>query len=90
MQVRVSFWSGPLHGSTAVTSKLQDFKVFFNERERLVYIYHRDEREYTYDIDKSLRATGIYDQVKQFFEPKGGESVQFDELPVRDAEVSDA
>jgi hypothetical protein len=89
MQIRVSFWSGPLHSSTALTSKLQDYKVFFNDSERLVYIYRRDERDYNYDIDKSLKATAIFDQVKQFFEPKSGEVVSFDELPVRDAEVTE-
>lgn len=89
MQLRVNFWSGPLHGSTALTSKLQDPKVFFNDSERLVYIYRRNERDYTFDAAQSLHATAVFDDVKRQFRPPSPESIKFDELPVREEDVAD-
>lgn len=78
MEIAVSFYNGPLDGTSAMTDGLTEAKIFFNERERQVLLYVRvDELKYAYSMDRSEALTERYDEAKAFFASKEPASLRF-------------
>lgn len=78
MEVTVKFAGGPLDGAEALTDKLDEAKIFFDERGRLISLYVRiDELVYAYSHVQSTQLTERYDETKAFFAPKEAASLRF-------------
>ena len=76
MTVPVTFDGGPLHGQVGNVADLPQVQIFFNQKDRLVYMYTRkDELQYVYDSASSKALSDKYDESFAKF-GQTGKSVQ--------------
>jgi hypothetical protein len=65
VELRIRFKGGPLDGEIGRTDRLDPLKVFFEDRQRRVLVYVKDETDYLYDPVKSKGLTEKYDEAKE-------------------------
>lgn len=79
MTIRCKFTGGPLDGQLGHVASLDQAQIFFDKRQRTVYLYNRvDETEYEYYHDVSLGLTRRYDEAYEKFGDKSQQSVEFE------------
>lgn len=65
--VLMTFVRGPLHLIQAKMTWIPAVNIFTDERDKLVYVYMRDEMTYFYDPEASTKLTAMYETVKHLF-----------------------
>lgn len=66
MQVPVKFDGGPLHGSVGYVRVLDEVLLFFDKRQRQIFMYKRtDELQYVFAPDESIALSEKYDEATE-------------------------
>lgn len=70
MILHVTFEGGPHHGMGADVARLDDIWLYFDERQRQVIAYVRDELTFNYSLDVSKGLTSKYDAAYATWAPR--------------------
>lgn len=69
MKIVMTFIRGPLHRIQAEMTWVPQVNLFFNDREKIVYAYIRDETCYYYDPAMSAKITAKFDLIRSKLGP---------------------
>lgn len=65
MEIGITFHGGALDGIGAKTNSLDEIKLFFDDRNRLIHCYRRlFEGIYTFDGERSRKLSVMYDAAR--------------------------
>lgn len=70
MKLTATFEGGPHHGMATEATRLDDIWLYFDERQRQVIAYVRDELTYTYSQEISKGLTEKYDAAYATWAPR--------------------